>query len=144
MYRNLSETQKMTNFNAVLSETMPYLRKQLPPTAKEFAPGSTQTQMGMLELYRPYDSMVKIEISFALESAEGEGGDVAHHKYLLPLPISLYRFMSPVILTFDDFQTRWGTMESSEVIESGPCKKSMDPASLNSIQVPLDLLMVLR
>merc|ERR1719181_1574079 len=45
--------------------------------------------------------------------------------------------MSPVILTFDDFQTRWGTMESSEVIESGPCKKSMDPASLNSIQAAL-------
>ena len=134
----------MTNFNAVLSETMPYLRKQLPPTAKEFAPGSTQTQMGLLELYRPFDSVVELEITFTLASAEGEGGDVTHHKYLLPLPVSLYRFMSPVILTFDDFQMRWGTMESSEVIESGPCKKSMDPASLNSLQVPLHLLIVLR
>jgi len=94
--------------------------------------GKTQTQMALLDLYIPFNVPPELELAFSL--------DGIHYKYILPLPLSLSNFLSPVMLTAEEFRTRWEAMEASEVAKKGPCKKSMDPANFDSLQGALRII----
>jgi hypothetical protein len=143
IYRNMSSLYHLTNFKSFIVKTAPNMRAQAPRALDIIKSGTTQTHMALLDLYIPFVSAPELVLTFtlcpldgmAVADGGGGGGSLIHHKYILPLPMCLGNFLSPVLLSPTEIKTRWDAMEGSEAVKKGPCKKSMDPSHHDSLHV---------
>merc|ERR1712070_353080 len=141
IYRNMSSLYHLTNFKSFIVKTAPNMRAQAPRALDIIKSGTTQTHMALLDLYIPFVSAPELVLTFtlcpldgmAVADGGGGGGSLIHHKYILPLPMCLGNFLSPVLLSPTEIKTRWDAMEGSEAVKKGPCKKSMDPSHHDSL-----------
>jgi hypothetical protein len=126
MYKNVSASGPLTGIDVALVKAAPMIRGHLPKHADTIAPGTTQTQLLVVELMTPFAEPPQLHVAFTA------GG--ARYKYPIPLPLTLTHFLSPVVLGANHFGGRWDAMGvGNEAVAEGSTKLSMDPASFNSV-----------
>jgi len=132
MYKNLkTDGTPLTHLDATLNNHSPMFRTQVPKHGTRINGGATMTEIVVLELLTPFAEPPELVMSFL----DGESLEKSTaYKYIVPLPITLTHFLSPVILAQEHFMTRWEALAANEFAVEGPSKLSMDPASFASVQ----------
>ena len=152
LYCNLSENIFFSDFTAKITNDIPNLRSDFPPMNEDaengkkssyplVPPESVLMHVGTFEFFIPFLKPPQLEVKFTLKNAEDESS-ATHRKYIIPLPLCLSNFMSPIPLSPDEFNERWGAMSDSEAVQEGPCKKSMDTSNYDSVHVSDSLFCV--